>query len=109
MMKQTPVQGEERVSDMQPLTEDEKPASRFKLLAQVTNLAWDLVVPIVGGVLLGSYIDRRMGDELTWTLSFLVLGVMIAFANLYNLYVEHGRSDDPERHDIRDGDKVAHD
>ncbi len=91
------------------LAKDEKPASRFKLLAQVTNLAWDLVVPIVGGVLLGSYIDRRMGDELTWTLSLLVLGVIIAFANLYNLYLEHGRSDAPARDEAQDGSKVAHD
>lgn len=61
------------------------------LLAQVSTLAWNLVLPIVGGVLLGHYLDNRSGEGLTWTLSLLVLGVLIAFSNLYNLYVEHGR------------------
>lgn len=61
------------------------------LLAEVTTLAWNLVIPIVGGVMLGHYLDGKLGSEVTWTLSLLVLGVMIAFSNLYNLYIEHGR------------------
>ncbi len=69
----------------------EEPRQGLGLLAQVTTLAWDLVVPIVGGVLLGEYLDRRMESGLTWTLALLVIGVMIAFGNLYNLYVEYGR------------------
>ena len=66
-------------------------ASSMGLLAQVTTLAWNLVIPIIGGVLLGEYLDRRFNSELTWTLSLLVLGIIIALSNLYNLYVEHGR------------------
>ena len=62
------------------------------LLARVTTLAWNLVLPIIGGVLLGTYLDQRAcGDGLTWTLSLLVLGILIAFSNLYNLYIEQGR------------------
>lgn len=61
------------------------------LLASVTTLAWNLVLPIIGGVLLGYYLDQRAGNGLTWTLSLLVLGVLIAFSNLYNLYIEQGR------------------
>lgn len=60
-------------------------------LAELTTLAWNLAFPIVGGVLLGHYLDRRFENNLTWTLSLLVLGVMIAFSNLYTLYREHGR------------------
>lgn len=68
-----------------------KPANSIGLLAQVTTLAWNLVIPIVGGVMLGYYLDNRSGDGFTWTLSLLVLGVLIAFSNLYNLYDEQGR------------------
>jgi len=76
-------------------TSEEKPqlassASGMGLLARVSTLAWNLVIPIVGGVLLGYYLDQRSGDSLTWTLSLLVLGVIIAFSNLYNLYIEQG-------------------
>lgn len=63
----------------------------LNILAQVSTLAWNLVTPIVGGVLLGTYIDKRFEGGNTWTLSLLVLGVLIAFSNLYSLYVEHGR------------------
>jgi predicted F0F1-ATPase subunit len=63
--------------------------SGLGLMVQVTNLAWNLVTPIVGGVLLGHYLDRRTGEDVTWTLSLLVLGVLIAFMNLYDLNVEH--------------------
>jgi F0F1-type ATP synthase assembly protein I len=62
----------------------------LSLLAEVSTLSWNLVIPIVGGVLLGTYLDKRTGSDLTWTLSLLVLGILISFGNLYNLYMEHG-------------------
>lgn len=61
------------------------------LLAQVTTISWNLALPPVGGAILGHYIDNRTQSGITWTLSLLALGVMVAFSNLYNLYIEHGR------------------
>ena len=52
-------------------------------------LGWNLIVPIVGGVLLGRYLDDKLGNEFTWTLSLLLMGVAVAFNNLYAMYVEH--------------------
>jgi len=78
------------------------------LLARVTTLAWNLVIPIVGGVLLGYYLDQRAANGLTWTLSLLVLGVLIAFSNLYNLYIEEGHQnlqDKKEDHEKRENNK----
>lgn len=63
----------------------------ISLLAQVTSLAWNLALPPVGGVILGHFIDSRTNTGNTWTLSLLVLGIMVAFSNLYNIYIEHGR------------------
>jgi F0F1-type ATP synthase assembly protein I len=63
--------------------------SGIGLIVEVSNLAWNLVTPIVGGVLLGHYLDSRNGENFTWTLSLLVLGVLIAFMNLYELNIEH--------------------
>ena len=76
------------------------------LLAQVSTLAWNLVIPIVGGVLLGHYLDQRGENGVTWTLSLLVLGVMISFSNLYNLYIEHKYDSDEEEKIVTD--KVPH-
>jgi len=77
---------------------DRENASNFmELMAQVSTLAWNLVIPIVGGVILGHYLDNRRGSDLTWTLSLLTLGVIIAFSNLYNLYIEHGQQKKQEQ------------
>lgn len=74
-----------------PENREEQNSNFMNLIAEVSTLAWNLVIPIVGGVILGHYIDNRYNSGVTWTLSLLVLGVIIAFSNLYNLYIEHGK------------------
>ena len=89
-------------------TNDRKVATGLNLLAEVSTLAWNLVLPIVGGVLLGEYLDKRTGNDFQWTISLLVLGVLIAFGNLYNLYNEHGRQT-KSKEDDQSGDEVVDD
>jgi ATP synthase protein I len=94
-------------------SENEQPNSQGKsnglnLLAEVSTLSWNLVIPIVGGALLGSYLDKRTGNNVQWTLSLLVLGVIISFGNLYNLYMEHGHQPKSTQHG-RPGDEVTDD
>ena len=83
--------------------ENEK-SGGLSMLARVSTLSWDLVVPIVGGVLLGAYIDKVTGNDLQWTLSLLVLGIIIAFANLYNLYMDHQSSIDGKQNNSPDNE-----
>lgn len=71
--------------------EEEEKSNFANLIAEVSTLAWNLVIPIIGGVMLGHYLDNRNQSDFTWTLSLLVLGVIIAFSNLYNLYIEQGK------------------
>jgi len=78
-------------------TEDSSKTPEFvQLIAKLTTLSWNLVIPIVGGTILGHYIDGKLGGGHAWTLGLLVLGVLVAFSNLYNLYVEQGRNKDME-------------
>lgn len=72
------------------LTEESSLGAVPRMLAEATTLVWNLVLPIVGGALLGRYLDDRLGRDYAWTLSLLALGVLVAFGNLYTLYVEHG-------------------
>ncbi len=67
----------------------DKPENFWQLVAQATQLGWNLVVPIVGGVLLGRYLDDLFNEEFTWTLTLLLMGVAVAFNNLYAMYIEH--------------------
>jgi len=79
----------EKTSSQTPEPGNSKSANFWKLVAEATMLGWNLVVPIVGGVLLGRYLDDLFGKEFTWTLTLLLMGVLVAFNYLYTTYVEH--------------------
>jgi ATP synthase protein I len=66
-----------------------RPDNFWQLVAQATTLGWNMVIPIVGGVLLGRYLDDKFDKEFTWTLSLLLMGVAVAFNNLYAMYSEN--------------------
>jgi hypothetical protein len=64
-------------------------AARFwRLAATMLGLIWNLLLPIVGGVLLGSYLGRRLGHSETWTAALLLAGVAISLYNLYRFLFE---------------------
>ena len=65
---------------------DEMKGGRFwQTVARATSIAWNIVTPIVGGALLGRYIDDRVGEEYMWTITLLIGGTFIAFYNLYQM------------------------
>jgi len=57
----------------------------WRTLAVATSLAWNIVIPIVGGALLGRYIDDHLGEEYMWTITLIFAGTLISFYNLYHL------------------------
>ena len=57
----------------------------WRLAATMSSLGWSLVVPIVGGALLGSYLDRITGHGFVWTVGLLFGGVAISLYNLYHI------------------------
>jgi predicted F0F1-ATPase subunit len=83
-----------------PQQPEKGPHEFWALVAQASMLGWNLIVPIVGGVLLGRYLDDKLGNEFTWTLSLLLGGVAVAFNNLYAMYVENSDAE-PLRKRIR--------
>ena len=62
-----------------------KPLSFWRLAATMSSLGWSLVVPIVGGAFLGSYLDRITGQEFAWTIGLLFSGVAMSLYNLYHI------------------------
>ena len=65
--------------------DNKKSFSFWRLAATMSSLGWSLVVPIVGGALLGSYLDRITGHEFVWTVGLLFGGVAISLYNLYHI------------------------
>jgi predicted F0F1-ATPase subunit len=66
-------------------------ANFWRLAATMSSLGWSLVVPIVGGALLGSYLDRTTGHEFVWTVGLLFAGVAMSLYNLYHILYEETR------------------
>ena len=62
-----------------------KTASFWRLAVTMSSLGWSLVVPIVGGALLGYYLDRVTGQEFIWTVGLLFAGVAMSLYNLYHI------------------------
>ena len=44
-----------------------------------------MVVPILGGLYIGKWIDARFGTDPTFLLIFIVLGVIVSFMNLFKI------------------------
>ena len=51
------------------------------------SLGWELALPIFGGVFLGYQLDRYLQSQYIFTLTFLFLGTISAYYNLYK-YIE---------------------
>jgi ATP synthase protein I len=52
-------------------------------VSRVGTLGWMIALPIVGGALLGHYLDRLLGTGLTFTLALLTLGLVVAGFTLW--------------------------
>ncbi|MCX7098429.1 MAG: AtpZ/AtpI family protein [Methylococcales bacterium] len=68
--------------------EQERP-NLLSQTAYIGCLGLVMVLPIIGGVYLGHWLDSKMdGYSSLWTLSLLVVGLVIGFFNVYFLIKE---------------------
>ena len=59
---------------------------------RATTIGWEIAIPIVGGPLLGFFLDRQFGTGSRWTFILLGVGVLSAIAAVvryvrYEFYV----------------------
>lgn len=54
------------------------------------SLGLNLSVPIVLGVILGRYIDKRVDGKGEYTLILVIIGLIISLYNIYKIYKEVG-------------------
>jgi ATP synthase protein I len=75
-----------RDSQSEPVRDAKKENRSFwRLVATMSSLGWSLVLPIVGGALLGNYLDKITGEEFAWTIGLLFVGVAMSLYNLYHI------------------------
>lgn len=73
------------------VTDTEQPKKKLRkkellvILALASELGFSIAVPIGVGVLLGYWLDKRLGSAPVLTLSLLLVGVVLGMRNLFTL------------------------
>lgn len=55
----------------------------IKSLSLISQVGFMMATPIIGCIILGSYLDRILQTKILFLIIFTILGVMAAFRNLY--------------------------
>jgi ATP synthase protein I len=59
-------------------------------------IGWTLSLPVLLGVMLGHWLDSHSPGHYRWTLSLLLLGLVIGMANAWHWVVKTGWIDDKD-------------
>lgn len=72
----------------------------MKNLVLITQVGLSLAIPIIVGVLLGGFIDKRLKTGWIFSIIFLFLGIVSGFYNTYKLIMSLNK---PEKGEEIDG------
>ena len=56
-------------------------------------VGWSVAVPVIAGIALGIWIDRRWPSETSWTLALLLAGAALGCLNAWYWVQREGRND----------------
>lgn len=56
-------------------------------------VGWAVAVPTVAGIALGVWLDARLGDRISWTLTLMLVGVALGCVNAWLWVKREGRHD----------------
>ena len=62
--------------------------SIYKGLALITHIGLQMIIPILGAVFLGHYIDERIQTGNIFLIIFIICGVIIGFLNVYKIVMQ---------------------
>ena len=74
-----------RVEEVRPKDTRDENKRFYKTLSSSLSLGTSIVIPIVGGVLLGRYLDSLFSSTPIATILLLTLGVIVSFYTLIRL------------------------
>ncbi len=55
----------------------------MKYLSLITQIGFMMAIPIIGCILLGSFLDRLLNTRIVFLVIFTILGTLSAFRNLF--------------------------
>lgn len=65
----------------------------WQYLALITQIGLTMVISILVGAVMGTYLDRFLGTTAVFTLLFIVLGAVSGFYSVYRLILSMSRED----------------
>lgn len=65
--------------------------SMYQNLALITQIGLSIITPILVGVYLGGFMDKKIGTQMIFTLIFIILGAGAGFLNLFKLAGKKGK------------------
>ena len=72
--------------------EAEKQKSGLWRYASVIGISgWLFAIPVVAGAYLGRYLDAKLSAGISWTLTFLILGIALGIYNVWYFYIRKAR------------------
>lgn len=57
----------------------------YKNLGLLTYVGLMMILPVIGGILLGQFIDKRFDTGNIFLFVFIIIGVVTSFLNLYRI------------------------
>jgi ATP synthase protein I len=73
--------------------EDQKRSKFYSSVGMASELGFILSFPIVGGILLGSFLDKKFSSYPKLTLSLIFVGVIVSFCNMYEVMKGYFKKD----------------
>ncbi|NLP45851.1 MAG: AtpZ/AtpI family protein [Epulopiscium sp.] len=74
-----------------------KGADVFKLLSLITHLGLVMVIPIIGCIWFGSFLDKKLNTSVFFLIIFTILGIFSAFRNLFVVTQQALKKSDSKR------------
>lgn len=63
-------------------------------LTLVTHIGVVMIIPIIGGVYFGNYLDTRFGTNGVFLFIFIIIGVITSFMNLFKIGLRKSKKKD---------------
>lgn len=62
-------------------------------LALISYIGISMIIPIIGGVYIGRWLDSRLNTQPIFLFVFIVTGVIVAFMNLFKVATKDVKKD----------------
>lgn len=88
--------------EVKTVAESEEERTRFfSVVTTSTQLGFSVALPIAGGALLGTYLDKLLGMSPRMTLSLIFIGAILGATNIYFLFADSEKEEKKKKKVIR--------